>query len=360
MITRNCLAGPSQLNVMNTVTHEMSLCVGLRVNHCHQERWYTQSHTWIRETHEFTYDKIIWIHSIWNDYMNSQSIWIHTWNEYMSIYQLLLCDFMYLNSNVEILNSNTWIINEIRYMTSYYQIWVHESQFMNHSHASMISIHPWKFLRIQYSESMVLNSVVKCGIWLSCKNHESDFKYEFIYELSVYEFWHTSEFMVEFMVLNKKHSGAAQYNQPKYLQACQDFNCAGRAQVLLLTLVNEGWYQLTTVLKFSVCNWIQTSHRLFSTTHWSGGRVQVSVQVQALSVIQQSLLKAIPENNRRFWLQNQWPSSYCRSPALLGLPCGSGGRAQTQGVSKSAAVNCFHQVAKSVTRPLLDSEIGRF
>ena len=45
MITRNCLAGPSQLNVMNTVTHEMSLCVGLRVNHCHQERWYTQSHT---------------------------------------------------------------------------------------------------------------------------------------------------------------------------------------------------------------------------------------------------------------------------------------------------------------------------
>ena len=37
-----------------------------------------------------------------------------------------------------------------------------------------------------------------------------------------------------------------------------------------------------------------------------------------LPVIWQSLPKAIPEDNRRFWLQNQWPSSWGHAPAQLG------------------------------------------
>ena len=40
---------------------------------------------------------------------------------------------------------------------------------------------------------------------------------------------------------------------------------------------------------------------------------------EALPVIWQSLPKAIPENNQRYWLQNQWQSSWGSAPPQLGL-----------------------------------------
>ena len=40
---------------------------------------------------------------------------------------------------------------------------------------------------------------------------------------------------------------------------------------------------------------------------------------KSLQVICKSLPKAIPEDNQRFWLQNQWTSSWGRAPAQLGL-----------------------------------------
>ena len=55
------------------------------------------------------------------------------------------------------------------------------------------------------------------------------------------------------------------------------------------------------------------SYKTF-TTRWSGGKVQVWVQV---CVIWQSLWRAVPEGNRRFREQNQRPSSWGSSPALL-------------------------------------------
>ena len=90
--------------------------------------------------------------------------------------------------------------------------------------------------------------------------------------------------------------------------------------------VDEGWKTLTSVLNFGVLKRIQTKHSLLnfilgflsrytSTTHWSGGRVSPCRPVQ---VIWQSLPKAIREDNRRIWLQNQWPSSWVCAQAQLG------------------------------------------
>ena len=53
------------------------------------------------------------------------------------------------------------------------------------------------------------------------------------------------------------------------------------------------------------------------TTRWSGGRVQVWVQVWAPACHLAISPKAVPEGNRRFRGQNQRPSSWGRSPALL-------------------------------------------
>ena len=57
----------------------------------------------------------------------------------------------------------------------------------------------------------------------------------------------------------------------------------------VISLVDEGWYQLTAVLNFGIFKRIQTPHSWFwdfradktSTTRWSGGRVQIWVQVWA-------------------------------------------------------------------------------
>ena len=67
---------------------------------------------------------------------------------------------------------------------------------------------------------------------------------------------------------------------------------------------------------------IQTPHRLWCdfgtfTTRWSGGRVQAWVQVWAPAGHLTISPKAVPEGNRRFRGQNQRPSSWGRSSALL-------------------------------------------
>ena len=55
------------------------------------------------------------------------------------------------------------------------------------------------------------------------------------------------------------------------------------------------------------------------TTSWSGGRVQVWVQFWARASHLAISLKAVPEAIRRFRGQNQLPSSWGSSPALLAL-----------------------------------------
>ena len=90
--------------------------------------------------------------------------------------------------------------------------------------------------------------------------------------------------------------------------------------------MDEGWYRLFTVFKFGVLKRIQTPESWF----WDIGAdesLQTVAQVaelnfeskfEPLPVIWQSLPKAVPEENRRFWLQNQCLSSLDLAPAQLG------------------------------------------
>ena len=90
--------------------------------------------------------------------------------------------------------------------------------------------------------------------------------------------------------------------------------------------MDEGWYRLFTVFKFGVLKRIQTPDSWF----WDIGAdesIQTVGQVaelkfeskfEPLPVIWQSLPKAVPEENRRFWLQNQCLSSLDLAPAQLG------------------------------------------
>ena len=83
--------------------------------------------------------------------------------------------------------------------------------------------------------------------------------------------------------------------------------------------------QLSSISAFSTMDLkrIQTPYRLF----WDIRRSRLVDQeaeykfestFEPLPVIWQSPLKAIPEENRRFWQQNQWPGSWGRAPAQLG------------------------------------------
>ena len=78
----------------------------------------------------------------------------------------------------------------------------------------------------------------------------------------------------------------------------------------------------------------------------------VPVQVQAiwqLIAIWQLLPKANPEDNWRFWLQNQWPSFWGRSLAQLGRV----GRASTNtGRFRGKSSRCGHRHAKAWKRCL--------
>ena len=72
---------------------------------------------------------------------------------------------------------------------------------------------------------------------------------------------------------------------------------------------------------------IQTSHNLFrdleqikhSQLVGQAAEIKFESKFKPLLVILQSLLKAVPEDNRRFWLKNQWQSSWGRAPAELWL-----------------------------------------
>ena len=86
-----------------------------------------------------------------------------------------------------------------------------------------------------------------------------------------------------------------------------------------VSLVDEVYIEslLSSVSVFSTdLKWIQTPHTLFLDfradrtflTRWSASRDQVWVQVRVPAW--QSPQKAIPVDKRRFWLQNQWPSSW--------------------------------------------------
>ena len=100
-------------------------------------------------------------------------------------------------------------------------------------------------------------------------------------------------------------------------------------------LRDECWNLLTACLHLDIFNCstdlkrIQTSHHLFRdfganknvTTCWSGGRVQVWIQVWALA----SQLAITPEDYSRrqskvlnFWLLNEWPTSLGSTLAQLG------------------------------------------
>ena len=84
---------------------------------------------------------------------------------------------------------------------------------------------------------------------------------------------------------------------------------------------------------YFLAQWHPRGYKSF-TTRWSGGMVQVLVQVWAPACHLAISPKAVREDNRRFRGPNQRPSSWGRSPALLALV----GRASTKGVSESLAV----------------------
>ena len=94
--------------------------------------------------------------------------------------------------------------------------------------------------------------------------------------------------------------------------------------------ITEDWYGLAAVLNFGVCDRPKKNSNSTqiimgfradktSTIRWSGGRVQVESKFKPLLVIWQSLPKVIREDNRRFLLQNPWPSGVGSVPAMLGL-----------------------------------------
>ena len=100
----------------------------------------------------------------------------------------------------------------------------------------------------------------------------------------------------------------------------------------LSSLVGEGWYQLTAVLSTHSCpqilKRIQTPHSLLNYSGFSeqiqrlqpigqAAEFKFESKFKPLQVIWQSLPKAVPEDNRRFRGQNQWPSSWGRAPARL-------------------------------------------
>ena len=130
---------------------------------------------WLYEFTVYMNSYMQWIY----EYMSTTTMWIHVYE-----FKCRDSEFMYMNHEWNqifdfiLSNLNSWI-------------WIHELFTCIHDINSSVKIAENSIFWI-----MVLNSVVKCGIWLCCKNHESDFKDEFIYALSVYEFWHTSEFMV--------------------------------------------------------------------------------------------------------------------------------------------------------------------
>ena len=83
------------------------------------------------------------------------------------------------------------------------------------------------------------------------------------------------------------------------------------------------------------------------TSRWSGGRVQVWVQVWAPAYHLAISPKAVPEGNQRFTGQNQRPQL---GSSLRLCLFGSDGRAQTQGVSMCLAVGLLGSGRRAQTQ----------
>ena len=153
---------------------------------------------WIHSLYKaFRYGMIIWIHSlcIWNEYMNSLSIlmscpswqWHRTWSSWSPVWTLqeesLCCDLGFVPNS----SGNKAAVNLC-------PIWIHstKSEFMIQISSSWIHyMNSW--LNIMIKDNAIFWI---CGIEFSSEIwddfilwiHNSDFWYEFIYELNFYEF----------------------------------------------------------------------------------------------------------------------------------------------------------------------------
>ena len=93
---------------------------------------------------------------------------------------------------------------------------------------------------------------------------------------------------------------------------------------------DRGWNQLklSSIAPFSMdLKRIQTPHTLYSgiseqvkplQLFGQAAELKFESKFEPLLVIWQSLPKAIPEDDRRFWLRIQWQSSWGSAPAQLG------------------------------------------
>ena len=114
-------------------------------------------------SYEFICELIIWIHWLYEFIY----IWIYEWS-----YEFI----GYMNSDMKKSYEfiGTWIHSDFIY--EFVSIWIQVCEFtvsnLNswiwfHKHDIMIWIHYWKSRRIQYSELMVLHSMVKYGLGIS-------------------------------------------------------------------------------------------------------------------------------------------------------------------------------------------------
>ena len=122
---------------------------------------------------------------------------------------------------------------------------------------------------------------------------------------------------------------------------------------ILACFISQCWaWALEKLLRLAqIWQRIETPHSLCCdfrgykscTTRWSGGRVQVWVQVWALACHLAISAKDVLEGNRRLRGQNQRPSSWGRSPALLALV----GRASTNtGRFRVSGSRCRQRLAR--------------
>ena len=224
-------------------------CVLIQPPPSHLEPWYTQIHICIHETYEFIYEKIIWIHILYEFkhefihefiYVNSYTyeftqsihiiiIWIHIWNDYMNSYTCeFICEmniwiYEYTNSCVWIQMYRFWILVWIhKYMNSAILIHCIPFEFMNlisltwiHDMNSLLKIDgnsTFWIHGIEFSNKIWHMNSLK---WIQ-KNHNSYFRYEFIHEMNIYEFTNLISGEIWWFHI-KMNSAAAQYNQPEHL-----------------------------------------------------------------------------------------------------------------------------------------------
>ena len=108
-------------------------------------------------------------------------MWIHVWNEYMNSW---VYEFMWMNSNIRI----------HKYMNSDIRIHCIQSEFMNlisltwiHDMNSLLKIDENSIFWIHDIEFSSEIWHMKSLKWIQ-KNHDSDFCYEFIHDMNIYEF----------------------------------------------------------------------------------------------------------------------------------------------------------------------------